>query len=415
MKKKFQTKAKLILMIAAVSLSSGICSSEEEDMAPDLPVATLIEMEFPNSELTVGETVNFTALVKDSQGNILSDQILSWTSSNPNILSINSSGLAEAKSKGTANIEVANQTGVKVAHEFTVIEPEAEPQEPHSFEITPTEIIIEIGQKVQIEMKVFDIEGDEIENPEILYKSYDDQVSTVSDIGLVEGIRAGSTKIHIEVSNKSAEIPVTVTSKDLVLSKIEVTHNNNSLKRGEQVQFSAKGFDQFDQEMSEITYEWTTSNGCIASIDEDGLASGYTPGNVRIYASVGEITGSVLISVPKSDNLYAESFEGKWSMCKESDGNNIAIVELELDGTNNDITRMYKGTIKYPDGTSINVRGNENIAGKSISISWSVFIQGGERTALISNGTFIDELAVTARHTDRLTPTYDVRLSKIEE
>jgi uncharacterized protein YjdB len=404
-------------LLTALSLSSVGCSSEEEYIAPELPVASSIEMQIPKSELTVGETINLTAIVKDNLGNIMDGQPLIWTSSNPNVISIDSDGLAEAKSEGTASIEVKTQTEVKVASNFTVIMPEVEdsPQEPHSFVVTPEEIIIEIGQKVQIEIKVFDIEGDEIENPEILYKSLDEQVSTVSDSGLVEGIRVGSSKILIEVSNKSTEVPVTVISEELVLSKIEVSPNNISADRGDQVQFSVKAFDQFDQEMSGITFDWTTSNGCRASIDEDGLAYVYTPGNVRMTASVGEISGFGTIAVSKSENLEAESFEGKWSICRESNGDNFATVELKIESTN-DITRLYEGELNRPDGSTYIIRGTESIASKSIAIDWDEIVQGGARTFSIVGATFIDEFAVEARHNDRRTlETYDVILSKIEE
>lgn len=416
MKKSFLSQTKLILLIAAVSLSSGICSSEKEDMAPDIPVASLIELEFPKSELTVGETINITARVQDNQGNVMTNQTLSWTSSNPNVISINSSGVAEAKSAGTASIEVKNQTGVNVSHTFTVVEPEAEaPKEPHSFLINPKEIILEVGQKVQIEIKVFDIDGKEIDNPDILYRSTDEQISSVSSSGLVEGLKAGSTEIHFEVSNKFSKIPVTVTSKDLKLSKIEVFPKNSSAKRGEQVQFSAKGYDQFNQEMAGLTFEWTTSNGCLASINGDGLVSAQTPGNARMTASVGAISGNTIISVSKSAKLTADNFEGKWTLCRESNGNNIAVIELKLDGTNNNITRMYEGTIKRTDGSTFIIRGNESIAEKIISISWVEIVQGGDATFIISGGAFIDEFAVQARHTDRWAgATYDVRLSKIE-
>ncbi|ERM80451.1 hypothetical protein P872_21700 [Rhodonellum psychrophilum GCM71 = DSM 17998] len=414
MKKSFRSQANFILLIATVILTSGMCTSEEEDITPELPVASSIEMEFPKSELTVGETMNLKALVKDNEGNTMNNQTLTWTSSNPNVISVDSGGLAQAKSSGTASIEVKNQTGIKVAHNFNALEPEAEsPKEPHRFEVTPSEIIIEVGQKVQVEIKVFDIDGVEIENPEILYKSHDEQVSTVSDGGLVEGLRAGSTEIHFEVSAKSSKIPVTVTSEDLVLTKIEVFPKTISGKRGEQIQFSAKGFDQFDQEMSGITFDWKSSNGCLANIDEVGLVSAYTPGNARMTASVGEISSYGTISVSKSEKLVAENFEGKWNICEESNGNNFAVIELAIESSN-DITRSYKGEIKRFDGSSFIVMGIESIPDKSISINWVEEIQGGARTFIISAGTFIDEFAIKARHTDRRTlTTYDVRLSKL--
>lgn len=417
MKNPYFPQIKFYLLIILISLSSGICTSEEDEINPEIPVASEIEMQFPKSELTVGETLIIEAFVKDNNGNVMSNQALTWSSSNPEVIDIDSSGLAEAKSPGTSIIEVTNRTGIKATHEFTVMESEEEnlTQEPHSFDISPTQINIEVGQSVQIEMVVFDIVGVEIENPEILFKSMDEQICIVNVEGLVEGLRPGSTKIHIEVSNKFSEIPVTVSSEELVISKIEISPQNISAERGEQVQFSAKAYDQFDQEIPDISFDWSSSNACIVSIEETGLAAAYTPGNARITATVGDISGRSTISVLKSETLEADTFDGKWSICLEENGDQFGVVELEFESTNN-ITRMYTGNVTLNDGSSFVVRGNESISGRSIAINWSEFIQVSERTSSITSGTFIDQFAIKARLLDgRTLIVSDVRLSRIEE
>ncbi|PRY90831.1 Ig-like domain-containing protein [Mongoliibacter ruber] len=410
MKNSFRSQAKLFLLIALVSLSSGICSSEDE--GPELPVASTIEMEFPKSELTVGQTINLSAKVKDNLGNLLNDQPLIWETSNPEVLSVDVDGVAEAKSPGRATVEVKTQSGVRTSQDFIVIESIAEP---HSFEVEPAEINIEQGEKVQIEMTVFDIEGIEIENPQILYKSYDEQICIVDETGLVEGLRPGSTKIHIEVSNKFTEIPVTVSSEDLVVSRIEVTPQNISANRGDQVQFSAKAFDQYNQEMPDVIFDWRSSNGCIASNDDLGLTSAYTPGNARITASVGDISAYGTISVLKSEVLEAETFEGTWNMCIEETGNHFAKLELVLEESSEN-TRNYSGEITLSDGSKLTLRGDEFIPNRRLTIGWSQFIQVSERTSTITNGKFIDEFSISGRFFDAITlVANDVRLSKVEE
>jgi hypothetical protein len=63
-----------------------------------------------------------------------------------------------------------------------------------------------------------------------------------------------------------------------------------TLEVGEQVQLSARALDA-DGEAVEATIEWLTSSAAL-SVDAAGLATGVSPGVVRVQAAVGSLTSA---------------------------------------------------------------------------------------------------------------------------
>lgn len=73
-----------------------------------VPVAS-VRVIGPTTPLTVGTTTPLLAEVRDARSNVVTDRVVTWASSNPQIASINTTGLVSALGVGTATITATSE------------------------------------------------------------------------------------------------------------------------------------------------------------------------------------------------------------------------------------------------------------------------------------------------------------------
>jgi hypothetical protein len=88
----------------------------------------------------------------------------------------------------------------------------------------------------------------------------------------------------------SAAATLTVNPPPPVLTRIVVSPANATIAAGETQQFTARGFDQNDQEVVGLSFTWAASNQSVATINQSGLATGGNAGTTEITASAGNVT-----------------------------------------------------------------------------------------------------------------------------
>ena len=79
-----------------------------------VPVAS-VTVSPPTSSVTVGQTVQFSAVLKDAAGNTLSGRVISWSSDQPGVATVTSAGLVTAVSAGSAVITATSEGQVGTA------------------------------------------------------------------------------------------------------------------------------------------------------------------------------------------------------------------------------------------------------------------------------------------------------------
>lgn len=96
----------VVLVVAACSGdgSSGF-STDPGDRSPRL---ASIEVTAPSSSMRVQEELQLSARAVDSNGNTMTGVSFSWSSSNPALASVNSSGLVHANARGTVTIRASS-------------------------------------------------------------------------------------------------------------------------------------------------------------------------------------------------------------------------------------------------------------------------------------------------------------------
>jgi hypothetical protein len=176
------------------------CGGDSSDPPPT--VAT-VEVAPIAADRQVGQTLQLSATVKDADGNILSGQSVSWSSSASTVASVSASGLVTAHALGTALITAAAGSRSGVATINVVPEPIA------SISVTPTIDTLIVGETVQLTATARDANNNVVTRP-VTWTSTNASVASVSNSGLVTAIGDGVVTISASADGRSASANITV-------------------------------------------------------------------------------------------------------------------------------------------------------------------------------------------------------------
>jgi hypothetical protein len=89
---------------------------------PPPPVATTVTVAPPSASIAVGATVTLQATVKDQNGNVMTGQTVTWSTSNSSVATVNPNGVVSGVSAGSATI-TATSSGKSGTSTITVTAP----------------------------------------------------------------------------------------------------------------------------------------------------------------------------------------------------------------------------------------------------------------------------------------------------
>jgi uncharacterized protein YjdB len=174
----------------------------------DLTVGTAsLRISAPRTSLTsLGETVQLAAEARDEAGNVVDAPSLTWTSSETNVASVNSSGRVIANAIGTAIISVAAAccSGDQISISVT--------QEVASVQVSPSSTSIDVGASRQFNVEARDANGNPVPGVSATWSSSNLSVATVTSTGRVSAVSQGSAQIRASVAGQVGHASLTVGS-----------------------------------------------------------------------------------------------------------------------------------------------------------------------------------------------------------
>ena len=211
-----------------------------------------------------------------------------WTSSNPAIASISSTGLATGIAAGPVQF-----TGSYGGQSVTSSVDTVTAATLLSISVSPSSIDLAKGTNQQVTVIGTYSDGTTRDlTHSAMYTSSNPSVLGVTTGGLVTGAGVGTAQITISSGGVTFTTqPVTVTAATLV--SIAITPMNPSLAAGTMQQFTATGIfsDGSTQDLSSQAV-WTSSNPQAVTIDQHGEATSSAVGSAQITASFDGITGT---------------------------------------------------------------------------------------------------------------------------
>ena len=220
--------------VAYDSTSSGNSYDEAASISNGANIATnndglYIKLNTPATQLKEGEKMNLLARLKPK------DTTLTWSSSDPSVISVDQEGRITANKPGKSTITAKAEDGTTASTEITV----SEPIVAQSVTITPnSNVKVTKGKTISLQARVIPFNAT---NKTVKWSSNKKSVATVNKNGVVKGKKPGTAKITAKTSNgKKATIKVKVEENN---SSTEVSQELlNGLKKYHQNIYTGPGY-----------------------------------------------------------------------------------------------------------------------------------------------------------------------------
>jgi len=258
------------------------------------PVAS-VAVALSSGSLTIGQTTQATATMRDASGNVLSGRSVSWTSSAPSVATVNSSGVVTAVAAGTAQI-VATSEGQSGNATITVNAPAPAPVA--SVTVALSSGSLTIGQTTQATATMRDASGNVLSGRSVTWTSSNTSVATVSSAGLVTSVAAGSAQITATSEGRSGSAALTVNAPaPAPVASVTVSLSSSSLTAGLTTQATATLRDAAGNILTGRAITWSSSNTGVAAVTSAGVVTAVAAGTAQITATSEGRSGSASMSV----------------------------------------------------------------------------------------------------------------------
>jgi hypothetical protein len=199
-----------ILVVVAIAACSGATDAPTAhgiDSPPPLPVPAAVASITltPISDLAVGDSVRVTATPRDATGALLSRRAVMWTSNNPGVASVDSTGMVRALLPGTVTI-TATIDGLSASENANTYELVVS-----SLVIAPPTDTLFTERHIGLFVTARDQFGRQFSGTySVKWTSSDLTVATVDTTGRVTAVAPGSSTITASVNAVSAASVITV-------------------------------------------------------------------------------------------------------------------------------------------------------------------------------------------------------------
>ncbi|HEY1403934.1 MAG TPA: lamin tail domain-containing protein, partial [Pyrinomonadaceae bacterium] len=274
------------------------------------PPITRISIDPATAAIEIGATQNFRArayATLDGTELEVSNVSFIWDSSEADKASVApATGIettARTKSAGSVSIR-ARAGGLEVVATLTVNPP---PPVLARLLLSPDAATISVGGAQQFTARAFDQYDQPFPVSSINFSSDDDRVATIDSVNqnpgsfearaTANGRSTGTAHITASASDGGRNVSsnaatLTVNPPPPSVARIEVAPQSATIGAGATQQFTAKAYDQNNQEMQGVDFSWTTNDATIAAIDASGLATGRAAGTTRVTAAAANVASA---------------------------------------------------------------------------------------------------------------------------
>ena len=215
------------------------------------------------------------------------DKKITWSSSDDSIAKVDQNGKVTAQNGGNATVTA--KAGEKSATcSVTVTVPV------QSVTLNQSNITLEIGQTFTL---TADILPQDATDNTITWTSSNSSVASVNSNGLITALAAGTTAITATVGGKSASCVVSVNQSNIPVTGITLDQTSVTLTEGQSITLIAT---VSPANATNKTVSWNTSNGSVATVDQNGKVTAVAQGNATITATAGYYSASCAVTVQQN-------------------------------------------------------------------------------------------------------------------
>ena len=263
--------------------------------AQTAPAQLLISPE--RAEIEVAETAQLTLTARDGAGRALSDVLVRWIASTPELASVDQSGVVTALNPGMAKITaVVDGTPTSVSVVIRALPP-AELRASVGTDMPYA------GQVVPVRVAAFNRLGEPVDDPELTWTSSNASVAAVDPAGLVFARSAGSATISVSGAGVHTDTEIQVRPDPGMSYALQPMESR--VRTGDVIRFSATAEASGGGAIQAFP-EWSLS-GVGAQIEDEGGEGVFVaeePGTYRVTARMGErdvVSGVVIVEARGAD------------------------------------------------------------------------------------------------------------------
>lgn len=251
---------------------------------PLVPV-TGVKLDRTTAEMKTGDTLQLNATVEPEDA---TSKDVTWTSSDKTIATVSTKGLVKALKAGKVTITVSANKKTATC-EITITDYAVEGITLSADAITLTE-----GEDMTLTATVA---PENATDKTVTWTSSDETVATVDQNGKVTAVKAGEAVITAKAGEKSAACKVTVEAAAIEVEEITIDLTDEIIKVGETLILTAT---VTPADATDVTVTWSSSDESIATVDDKGVVTGVSMGQVTITATAGGKTAESKVTVQKS-------------------------------------------------------------------------------------------------------------------
>ena len=288
----------LFLAVTGAVVGLTACSSGGTSTLPvERTAVASVVVALPSSSLLVGQTARGTATARDASGNSLPDRAITWQTSSTAIASVDNTGMISAVAPGTAEIIAASE-GVTGQADLTVAAPSPAPVASVSVALVSSSL--NIGQTTQANATTRDANNNVLAGRVISWASSNTNVATVSGLGLVSAVAAGTAQITATSEGQSGSAALAVVSPPpppAPVASVTVTLAASSRAPGQTTQATAVTRDANNNVLTGRVITWSSGNLTVATVSGSGLVTALVAGTAQITATSEGQSGSATFTV----------------------------------------------------------------------------------------------------------------------
>lgn len=301
------------------------------------PYYPVTDISLDETELTFTEGDEEVELKAAIVPSYATNQQVTWSSSDPEVATVDQDGTVTPKAPGTAVITVTTADGNKTASCKVTVEAK---ERPFKIETSDKEILVGPNRMVSFRSFVVYPNGKRKEitwsrDPEYSSSS---SLLTVKNGRIKAGKKEGEAFVTISYQGEERKIPVQIT-KTLVKS-LSVPSKTVKLKKGEgqQLELTANLTDKQTKDVTERAV-WTSSNEKIAKVSDTGEVTAIGVGSTWIRANYGGSQLSVRLIVTKDKpDLKKLTASSRTLRIGEGDSEQVTLTAVFEDGSEKDVT-----------------------------------------------------------------------------
>jgi hypothetical protein len=357
------------------------------------------------TSIVQGSSLQFTATALMSDGTTKDVTSSSqWTTSHPEVATVNAAGLALGVGLGASNMAAKNGavTGATI---LTITKGTSSPPTVKSIAVSPANASLAANATLQYTAIATLSDGTTSNvTASATWASSATGIATVSAGGLASALAVGTASISAAIGSIKSAATLTVTGSGTgtaVIKAIAVTPARTSITQGSSLQFTATAT-LSDGKTKDVTSTslWTTSRPEVVTINAAGLARGVGQGASNMAAKNGAVTGATILTVTQgtSPNPTVTSLAvtpANASLAPTQTLQYAAIATLS-DGTTNNVTSSVTWNSSSPAAATISAGGL--LTGVAAGFSTVSAVLGS-----VSGATGVTVQTGPSAHTDVLT------------